>query len=82
MPLPGIITTPIDELVRDLPEGRKPSGKHCRSELCPACSAETWQVLHGYTLSGKLWKGHVCACRDWQCSRCGELVNPIGKCCR
>ena len=82
MTIPGLITTPIAELVCDLPSGIEPTGEHCRFDFCAACNDKTWQVLHGYTLSGQLWKGHVCACHDWQCSGCGKRVDPVGECCR
>jgi hypothetical protein len=37
-------------------------GSHLRQQRCPHCAAVTTQTWHGYSLSGRLWKGHVCRC--------------------
>lgn len=46
------------------------------------CGGLTNQLKHGYTAAGGLWKGHVCACRGWQCSDCGRIIARQSKCCR
>jgi hypothetical protein len=46
------------------------------------CGSDTKQLLHGYTESGRLWKGHVCACHGWQCSECGRILERKSECCR
>jgi len=52
-----------------------------RVEPCP-CGARTQQLLHGFTATGRLWKGHVCECGGWQCSECGRILNRRSMCCR
>lgn len=53
-----------------------------RLAICMGCGRRTVQLLHGYTLDGKLWKGHVCMCGGWECSACQHLNQPRGMCCR
>lgn len=53
-----------------IPEGNAMS-------YCQTCKKDTIHVLHGYTKEGKLWKGHVCTCRNWYCGECNNL--SVGK---
>ena len=46
------------------------------------CAHETRQLLHGYTESGRLWKGHVCMCGGFQCCECGRILERVSECCR
>lgn len=46
------------------------------------CGGKTRQVLHGFTDFGRLWKGHECRCRGWQCCDCGRIVDRRFDCCR
>jgi hypothetical protein len=57
-------------------------GPHVREQPCPHCAAVTTQTRHGYTLSGRLWKGHACTCHGWECRGCGAVLEPEGECCR
>lgn len=47
-----------------------------------ACGAETRQLRHGFTETGALWNGHRCACRGWECTECGRLLEVSGSCCK
>jgi hypothetical protein len=47
-----------------------------------ACGGKTRQVLHGFTDFGRLWKGHACKCRGWQCCDCGRILDRQSECCR
>ena len=51
---------------------------------CQTCDADTLSILHGYDEKGKLWKGHVCECRNWICSVCGKITvgKKSNECCR
>ena len=64
------------------PTNTKAPGSHIRQQACPHCSAVTTQTLHGFTVSGGLWKGHCCLCRGWECRGCGVVLDPKGECCR
>ena len=55
---------------------------HLRQQSCPHCDAVTTQTRHGQTLSGRLLKGHLCACHGWECRGCGVVLDPEGECCR
>jgi hypothetical protein len=46
------------------------------------CRNETVQLLHGTTSNGYLWKGHLCACRGWECTECGRVIDKQTDCCR
>jgi hypothetical protein len=64
-----------------MPDGPR-TGQHLRQQACPHCAAVTTQTLHGYTVSGRLWKMHACACQGWECRGCGAVLDPEGECCR
>jgi len=53
-----------------------------RKAFCPTCRKATVQLLHGYTEDGKLWKGHECTCKGFQCCSCKNLVDKQDDCCR
>jgi hypothetical protein len=72
--LPRPRSVPFDATLRP--------GSHVREQACPHCAAVTTQTKHGYTLSGRLWKGHVCRCHGWECRGCGVVLDPEGECCR
>ena len=58
------------------------TGQHLRQQACPHCATVTTQTLHGYTVSGRLWKMHACTCQGWECRGCGAVLDPEGECCR
>lgn len=53
-----------------------------REAPCPVCGRVTTQTLHGFTLDGKLWKGHVCLCGGWHCQVCNTVIEKRQECCR
>lgn len=53
-----------------------------RSAPCEKCQQETLQLLHGYDAEGKLWKGHECLCRGWECTQCRTVLDKKADCCR
>src|SRR5262245_61577514 len=78
---PWMETRAIIDLVRHMELGSAASSFHCRRALCATCGVETWQVRHGYSLSGRLWKGHACACGAWHCTECDTLHSRAVQCC-
>lgn len=55
---------------------------YLRQAACPNCASETTQTQHGYTVTGGLWKGHVCTCKGWECRGCGSVLQRSQPCCR
>lgn len=84
-PLVGRTSDGVPPTFRDVhsatPDALRP-GPHVRQQACPHCAAVTTQTQHGYSLSGRLWKGHVCTCHGWECRGCGVVLDPETECCR
>jgi hypothetical protein len=65
-----------------VPPTDKPFASYLQQRECNRCGEITTQTRHGFTVTGGLWKGHVCECRGWECRGCGAILERAHECCR
>lgn len=54
--------------------------KEAFKKWCHKCNENTVHYYHGR--SERFDKGHYCTCKGKECSKCGNVTEQQGSCCR